>query len=67
MIFEKKNKWETRGEIFGYLFSYSVFTLILFIALTFFKKMPVGWNYIHVIALTLFIVLIGTSLKEWLK
>ena len=67
MFFEKKNKWERRGEITGYLFFYLVFTSILFIALTFFEKMPFGWNYIHVIGLTLFIVLIGTILREWLK
>jgi len=51
----------------GYLFSYFLFTTILFYILTFLNKLPNSWNYTHIMGITLTIVLIGTALKRLLR
>ena len=66
MNFETKNK-QSIGKKIGYVFMYFVFTTILYFILTFLNKIPQSWNYIHILNLTLFIVLLGTFLKILLK
>ncbi len=58
---------EKVGEKFGFVLMFIVSTIILFFVLKLLKKMPSGWNYIHVLILVLSITLIGTFIKKILK
>ena len=64
MIFEENQLFEKIGIKLGYLIGYFLFTTILFLVLTLYKK-PV--NYFEVILITLSITLIGTLIKRLLK
>jgi len=59
MIFEQINEWERVGERAGYVFSYFVFTTILFFILTFLNKIPISWSYVHVMGITILIAVLG--------
>ena len=67
MNFEEDKKLEKLGEKTGYLFSYFMFTTILFFVLTFLDKMPAGWAYFHIMTITMSIAVSGTALKRSLK
>ena len=67
MKFEEKNSLIKFGEVSGYLISYFIFTTILFFMLTIFSKLPEGWNYLHIMATTFIIALLGTLIKYLLK
>ena len=55
----KNNKSEERfGRKLGYIFSYFIFTSVLFFVLNFFKKLPSGWSYFHIMGLTLIIAFV---------
>ncbi len=51
----------------GCVFMYLVFTTILYFILKLLNKLPGSWNYLHVLILTLFIVLLGTLIKLLLR
>jgi len=65
MIFEEDKKVEKIGSILGYIFSYFLFTTILYLILLSLKS----WNvsYISVIVITIVITLIGIVIKNLLK
>jgi len=67
MIFEQNRSIEKLGEKLGYIFSYFLFTTILFLILGLLKKIPESWSYIHVMVVTIFIAFIGIALKRILK
>ena len=67
MIFEHKNPIERIGEKVGFVFSYFLFTTILFFILTVLNKIPSTWTYFHVMGITLLITLIGNLVKRFLK
>ena len=67
MIFEENKKIINLGEKFGYLFSYFLFTTILFFILMLLKKIPESWSYIHIMGITILIALIGIVTKRLLK
>jgi len=67
MKFEENKRIEQYGKILGYLFSYFLFTTILFLILNLLNKIPSSWNYFHIILITLLIVFIGIILKISLK
>ena len=54
------------GIIVGYVFSYFLFTTILFFILTFSQRLPSGWNYFHIIGITIIITFIGTIIRKLL-
>ena len=60
----KQNKIAEKA---GYIFSYFLFTTILFFILKFLNKLPENWTYFHIMGITLLIIIIGTLLKRILK
>ena len=67
MIFEENKAIEKVGEKLGYVFSYFLFTTILFFILSLLKKIPETWPYFHVMGITILIALIGIGIKRLLK
>jgi len=67
MIFEENKAIENLGEKLGYVFSYFIFTTILFFILILLKKIPESWSYFHIMGITILIVLTGTVIKKFLK
>ena len=67
MIFEENKTIEILGEKLGYIFSYFLFTTILFFILMVLKKIPESWSYIHVMGIVALIVLVSTVIKRFLK
>jgi hypothetical protein len=67
MIFEENKSIEKLGQTAGYLFSYFVFTTLLFFIFTRLNRLPSGWSFFHVMALTLVVALVGSLLKRLLK
>lgn len=65
-FFEHNNtRWKI-GRIAGFIFSYLLFTTILFFILQFTGRIS-GWTYFHVMAATLIITAFGAGLKRLLK
>ncbi|MBM3233652.1 hypothetical protein FJZ19_01005 [Candidatus Pacearchaeota archaeon] len=67
MKFEKSNKSKKIAQKLGYLFSYLIFTTILFIILKLLNKLPDSWTYIDIAIITILIVILGNILKKILK
>ncbi|MBI2653406.1 hypothetical protein HYX02_01205 [Candidatus Woesearchaeota archaeon] len=67
MKFEEDKSIGGVGEKIGFVFSYFIFTTILFFILKFTKKLPQAWTYLHIMAITLAIALAGILLKRLLK
>jgi len=67
MIFEENKTIEKLGEKLGYIFSYFLFTTILFFILTLLEKIPESWYYPHVMGITILIALIGIGIKKLLR
>ena len=66
-MLEKHNSIRNFGQRVGFLFSYLVFTTILYFILTLLNKLPNDWSYLSVVLITLAIVIIGFILKKVLK
>jgi len=67
MQFEHNKKFEEVGEKIGFLFSYFLFTAILFFIFTILKKIPGDWSYMHMMPITIAIVVLGVVIKRLLK
>ncbi|MDP3918387.1 MAG: hypothetical protein Q8Q35_00585 [Nanoarchaeota archaeon] len=67
MDFDQGEDFNHIGETLGFIFSYFVFTTILFTLFYYLDKLPSGWTYYHIMTLTLFIVFIGFFIQEKLK
>lgn len=67
MIFEQNHFLEKLGQKAGYLFSYLVFTAILFFLLRFLKRLPEDWHFFHIACLVFCIVISGEALKRILR
>jgi len=67
MNFEKEDFYKRAGEYVGYLSMYFIFTTILYFILKILGKLPLSWNYLYVLNLTLFIVLIGILVGRVLR
>jgi len=60
---------ETRINIWayiGYILTFFIFTTALFFVLFFLKKLPESWNYLHVFLISIFIIMVGKTIKLWL-
>ena len=67
MYFKKIKPAEKNGERIGFLFSYFLFTTILFFLLVLLNKLPTSWSYLHIVGITVLIVLCGLGLERVLK
>jgi cell division protein FtsW (lipid II flippase) len=67
MNFGHNKIFENISEKLGFLFSYFLFTTILFVIFSFFQKIPPSWNYSHFMIITIGIVLLGKALRGVLK
>jgi hypothetical protein len=67
MNFEQNKSAERLGGKAGFLFSYLLFTTVMFLVLQKLKKLPLGWSYGHVILLTGGITLTGLAVGRLLK
>ncbi len=67
MIFEENKNIEKIGMVLGYIFSYFLFTTILFFILVLLRKIPETWSYFHVMAITILIAFIGVIIKRLLR
>lgn len=64
MIFEQNKSIENMGEKIGYLFSYILFTTIVFFIFSFLNKLPSNWSFFHIMGVTLLIAIVGIILKR---
>ena len=67
MIFEENKTIESLGEKVGYILSYFIFTTILFLILSLFKKNPESLSYLDVMGITILISLLGILINRILK
>ncbi len=67
MKFEKDKTSEKFGEKVGFFSAYLVFTAVLFLALTYFQKLPAEWGYFHVAGIVFALAAIGIEIKDMLK
>ncbi len=67
MIFEQDKSIEKFGEKAGYVFSYFLFTTILFFILTLLDKIPESWSYFYVMGITILIAFIGFVIGRLLR
>lgn len=68
MFKEKSEKTKKFGQCVGYVFSYFLFTIILYFILCFLGKISCGFNgFITVGLITLGISIVGIFVKELLK
>lgn len=65
--YSNKINWNRFGQKIGYLFSYFLFTTILYFMLDAMNKLPEGWSYLHIMGLTFCIVLVGIIIRRLLK
>lgn len=66
MVFEQDRSLENLGEKLGSIFSYFLFTTMLFLVLTFTGKLQ-SWTYFHVMGITLLVVLLGKIINRYLQ
>jgi len=67
MQFEQSKVFDNWGAKLGFVCAYFVFTTLLFWIFLLLKKMPAGWNYLHIMLITIIITLIGLGVKRLLK
>lgn len=67
MNFEKNRKLGVFGNVLGFLFSYLLFTTMLFLIISILNKLPVQNSIFYVIKITLIIIIIGLVLEKLLK
>lgn len=64
---EQNLRFEFVGTLFGFTFSYLMFTTIFFFVLTKLGKLPYGWNYVNIMFAVALISGVGLLLKRYLK
>lgn len=67
VVFEQNQAIKKIGYGLGYIFSYFLFTTLLFLMLSLLGKIPSSWGYIHITAITFAIALIGIAVRRLLK
>jgi hypothetical protein len=67
MEFEQDKSIVLWGQKAGYLFSYALFTAILYFVLNFTGKIPAEWSVFHIAILTLCIVFAGIVITRLLR
>ena len=64
--FEQNKTIENLGRRTGYLFSYVVFTTMLFLVIFLLDRLPSGWSLPHIAGITAAVAVLGALLKRWL-
>ncbi len=64
---EAKLNVENAGVVIGYLTSYVIFTLILYLVLSFVHKLPVDWSILSIGLVTASVALLGVFMGWLLK
>lgn len=67
MQFKEKQKGWRIGLVVGYVFSYALFTTILYGILFFLEKIPASWSYVHIMAITTLVAGMGFTVRRLLK
>ena len=67
MISEENKTIENIGEKLGYIFSYFVFTTILFFILIILKKISGPLSYVYVMVIVTLISVAGIFIKRFLR
>jgi len=67
MQFERSGVWEKAGFYLGLLISYCVFTVVLFVILRHFNKLPWNWTVVHFAGITLAVLAAGYIIERLLK
>jgi len=67
MHFNHNTHINKMGEKIGFLMAYLLFTIILYFILSFLKKMPTTWTYVHIMGIVLIIVLTGRGVRKILQ
>lgn len=67
MIFEENKAFEDLGEKLGYVFSYFLFTTVLFFVLMLLKKISGFSSYVYVMIIAALIAFMGFVIKRLLK
>jgi len=61
------NKESKTGEKIGYALMYIVFTTILFFILNLLNRYPEDWTYFNAYGISLVIIIIGRSIRNYLE
>tara|TARA_Y100000310_G_scaffold336305_1_gene420453 strand:- start:509 stop:709 length:201 start_codon:yes stop_codon:yes gene_type:complete len=64
---DDQGKVKKTGKVIGFLVMYIIFTTILYFILKLLGKLPENWNYMYVVLITIFIVLLGILIKLLLR
>jgi hypothetical protein len=67
MIFRQDKSIKEFGRKTGYLFSYLIFTTMVYFLLNILNKLPNSWSYFHVMFLTFCIILVGETIRRLLR
>lgn len=67
MVFKRNDFSERLGQAAGYIFSYIMFTTILYFVLFSSRKLPANWTYFHVALLSFCVSLAGETIKRLIK
>jgi len=67
MSFEHSKTIGNFGEKVGFIFSYLLFTTVIFFLFSLLGKLPSDWSYIHIMLITSIITFIGLVIGEYLK
>lgn len=67
MDFERNDNAKNIGKTAGFVFSYFLFTTVLFFVLIFTKKISPEFAYLKIMVFTLTITIIGLLLARFLK
>jgi len=61
--FHEKNLTKKIGFGTGFVFSFVLFSIVLYFILTLLGRLPVSWGYAHVFMISISIFCIGTFIK----
>ena len=67
MIFEENESFQKVGEIVGFICLYLLFTTILFLILNFLHKIQESWSFVHLMAITFGVALVGIGIRYRLE
>ena len=67
MHFEESRAAETIGIGIGFIFSYALFTAILFFLLSLLHKLPGSWTFYHIAGMTVVFIAVCLGVERLIK
>jgi len=67
MDFKQSKFIEEFSEKAGYLLSYFLFTIIIYLIFSFLNKLPPNWSFFHIMGVTLIITVTGIIIGGFLQ